>query len=137
MPPWEATERSYCKDRTYKRFSLLSKSRSPSFGWGSVLLSVPRSLLLGLSLRSGPSSLLLSPSPSHCTDYPVSMVAGPREGSARKLRGHYCCWWGEGYRIGIKEEQKVSSSSQRGQRPVGSEFSLLEGHEEGKPEIYL
>ena len=52
-------QRKLCRDRTYKdSLSPLQIKVPPSFGWGSVLLSVPRSLLLGLSLRSGPSSLL-------------------------------------------------------------------------------
>ena len=71
------------------------------------------SLLLGLPLRSGPSSLLLSPLPfSHCTDYLVSMETGPgrlcQEAKATAALG------GEGV-IGAEcKEQEVSPSSQKG-----------------------
>lgn len=59
----------------------------PQFAWGpSPLLLVPLSLHLGLSLRLGPSFLLLSPLPFlHCTAYPVSMETG-WEGTARRPR---------------------------------------------------
>lgn len=71
-------QRKLCKDRTYKDFLSPSPNQGPPpFGWGSPL-SVPRSLLLGLSLRSGPSSLLLSPSPSHTAQtILLAMVTGP------------------------------------------------------------
>lgn len=107
-------QRKLCRDRTYKdSLSPLQIKVPPPLGWGSVLLSVSRSLLLWLSLRSGPSSLLLSPLPiSHCTDYLVSMVTGPgrlcQEAKATIAVG------GE-RAIGIEhKEQKMSSSSQRG-----------------------
>ena len=105
-------QRKLCRDRTYKdSLSPLQIKVSPPFGWGSFLPSVPSSLLLGLSLRSGPSSLLLSPLPiSHCTDYLVSMETGP---GRLCLEAKATTALGGARAIGIEhKEQKVSSSSQ-------------------------
>ena len=88
-------QRKLCRDRTYKdSLSPLQIKVPPSFGWGSVLLSVPRSLLLGLSLRSGPSSLLLSPLPIRLnlalTEQNWDCVALPDGGAI--LQGTLASW---------------------------------------------
>lgn len=77
-------QRESCVGTTYQAFATSSgpfPNQSPILPLdeaASLFPSVPLSLLLGLSLRSGSPSLLLSPRPfPHCTDCPVSMETGP------------------------------------------------------------